>query len=222
VVPVQLRRSPPTPSPQDVPSIHSAGLIVVSSVNSSLLNYLTAQGANSPLGGGTTGQATAATKGVAISQAALQHAAGTAKATSAAQALETRQKQLGTDLRAAMAKAGVKLTGALEFSVGSDGQVETQGADGDKAAVKAFMSADDSRPSFATRIANQAQDALKLSSSIQQSAAISQAAKYAKSTSGVLSLYASMMQRAGPSSVVFSVTPDSSSLSYPGSLATDA
>jgi len=201
---------------------NSPGHAVVSSVNSSLLNYLTAQGANSPVGGSNTGQATAATKGVAISKAALQHAAGTAKATSAAQALETRQKQLGTDLRAAMAKAGVKLTGAVEFSVSSSGNVEVKGSDADKAATQAFLKADTSQPSFASRIANQASDALKLSSNIQQSAAISQAAKLAKTSGGVISLYTSLMQQSGGASAVFSLSASGSSLTYPGSLAANA
>ena len=155
-------------------------------------------------------------------QAAIQREAVKTKAAAATHALDTSQKALSSDLRAAMDKAGVKLAGTVDFSVSSEGAVQTKAADADKAAVKAFLNADTSHPSFATRIANQAQDALKLSSSIQQGAAISQAATYAKSSSGVVALYSSMMQRASGANVVFSVSAESSSLSYPGSLAADA
>lgn len=194
---------------------------MVSSVNSSLLSYLTSQGGNSPLSGSTAGQ-TATPKGVTLSQAALQRAAGTAKASSAAQALEAGQKTLATDLRAALAKAGVKLTGAVEFTVSSSGAVGIKGSDADKAATQAFLKADTSQPSFASRIANQARDALKLSTTIQQSAAISQAAKFAKSSGGVVSLYTSLMQQSGAASAVFSLSASGSALTYPGSLTANA
>jgi hypothetical protein len=201
---------------------------MVSSVNSSLLNYLSMQGADS-----TATNAIAASKGkmpikvgpaasTGVSQAALQRAAGTAQATSAAQALETSQKALGSDLRTAMEKAGVKLTSAVDFTVKSDGSVDVKGNDADKASMKAFLKADTSQPSFASRIANQAQDAMKLSTSVQQSAAISQAAKLAKTTGGVMSLYTSLMQQTPATAVVFSVSHTASSLSYPGSLTANA
>jgi hypothetical protein len=199
---------------------------MVSGLNSSLLSYLSTQGLDSASAkSGTTGQATASGSKAstpAISAAALQRAAGVTKAATAAHALETSQKILSTDLRAAMAKAGVKLTGAVEFTVKSDGSVDIKGSDADKAATKDFLSADTSQPSFATRIAGQAREALKLSATIQQSAAISQAAKLAKSAGGVMSLYTSLMQQAGTSSVVFSVSAAASSLTYPGSLTTNA
>lgn len=197
---------------------------MVSGLNSSLLSYLSTQGLDtSAKTGNAAGKATTdKAKTQPIPQAALQRAAGTAKAVSAIQSLEGGQKTLATDLRAAMAKAGVKLTGVVEFSVKSDGSVDVKGADGDKAATKAFLSADTSRPSFATRIASQARDALKLSATIQQSAAISQAAKLAKTAGGVMSLYTSLMQQTGTTSVVFSVSATSSSLTYPGSLTANA
>lgn len=204
---------------------------MVSSINSSaLLNYLTAQdgaatgstaGAQAALllnkaQGGTPG--TAAT----LSSAALQRAAGLGKNAAVAHQLQSAQKTLSADLRAALAKAGVKLGGAVEFSVTSSGVVDVKGSDADKAAVKAFLNRDGSQPGFASRIATQASDALKLSSTLQQSAAISQAARLSKTTGGVISLYASLMQQAGPASVVFSVSAASSSLTYPGSLAANA
>ncbi|WP_457420899.1 hypothetical protein [Roseateles sp. P5_E7] len=197
-----------------------------SGLNGSLLSYLSTQGQGSAsTKAGATPQATASGSKAstpAISPAALQRAAGTTKAASAAQALETGQKTLSNELRAALDKAGVKLTGAVEFTIKSDGSVDLKGSDADKAATKAFLSADASQPSFATRIAGQAREALKLSATIQQSAAISQAAKLAKSSSGVMSLYTSLMQQAGTASVVFSVSAASSALTYPGSLTTKA
>lgn len=193
------------------------------SLNSSLLSYLSAPVLDSTA---TSGNASAKTAGKAntnpVPQAALQRAAGTAKAATAVRNLETAQKALANDLRAAMGKAGVKLTGAVEFAVKSDGAVEIKGSDADKAAVKAFLKADASQPSFATRIAGQARDALKLSATIQQSAAISQAAKLAKTSGGVMSLYTSMMQQTSAASAVFTVSANGSSLSYPGSLTANA
>jgi len=205
---------------------------MVNSINSaSLLNYLSAQGLDtSSTGSGAGAQAAAllakAQQGqqqvAALSTAALQRAAGTGRNAVAAQQLESAQKTLSTDLRAALAKAGVKLGGAVEFSVTSSGAVDVKGSDADKAAVKAFLNKDTSQPSFASRIATQANDALKLSSTIQQSAAISQAARLSKTSGGVISLYTSLMQQAGSASVVFSVSATASSLTYPGSLAANA
>ncbi|MDY0745666.1 hypothetical protein SNE35_14185 [Paucibacter sp. R3-3] len=198
---------------------------MLSTIGKPLIGYMAQQTADSTsTDGSTPAGKTTGRKGIAETamQTAIQQAAGGVKTSKATHALDDSQKTLATDLRAAMSKAGAKLSGAVDFSVDSDGTLETKGSDSDKAAVKSFLNADTSTPSFATRIATQAQDAQKLSSTIQQSAAISQAAKYAKSSSGVLSLYASMMDRSAASNVVFSVSPDSSSLSYPGSLSTDA
>lgn len=195
-------------------------------LNASLLSYLSTQGQGSASAkAGTTGQATASgakAGATAISAEALQRAAGANKASIAAQALESGQKTLSTNLRAAMDKAGFKLTGTIEFTIKSDSSVDIKGSDADKAATKAFLNADTSQPNFATRIANQASEALKLSATIQQSAAISQAAKAAKTSGGVMSLYTSLMQQAGTASTVFSVSAASSTLTYPGSLATKA
>lgn len=195
---------------------------MVTSVNSSLLNSLLASQSTDSTS--TTANAAAAKKAVASasSQAALQRVAGTYKFASAGQALEASQQKLAADLRGAMEKAGVKLSAAVDFSVSSSGAVDIKGTDADKAAMKAFLASDTSSPSFASRIATQAQDAMKLSSNIQQSAAISQAAKFARNASGVTSLYASMMQQATPTTVVFTVSSASSSLSYPGALTAQA
>ena len=202
---------------------------MVASVNNSLLNYLTSQGQDAAqattLANGkatTTGSGTAAKATTTVPKAALDRAAGTAKSLAAGHSLESGEKKLATDLRAALAKAGVKLSGAIEFSVKSDGTVETKGSDADKAAIKAFLAADTTQPSFANRIATQAKDAMKLSSTIQQSAAISQAAKVAGRSGNLMSLYSTYMQQSAATTVVFSVSAASSSLTYPGSLSANA
>lgn len=192
---------------------------MVSSINSALLGYLSNQGQDGSKATASSGKSATA---AAISPAAMQRVSGTPKNASAIQTLEDRQKALSADLRAAMGKAGVKLTGSIEFTVKSDGSVDLKGSDADKAATQAFLKADASRPSFANRIATQAKEALQLSTTLQQSAAISQAAKAARSAGGVMALYTSLMQQASTSSVVFSVSATGSSLSYPGSLAARA
>lgn len=192
---------------------------MVSSINSALLGYLSNQGQDGSKATASSGKSASAPS---ISLAAMQRVSGTPKNASAIQTLEDRQKALSADLRATMSKAGVKLTGSIEFTVKSDGSVDLKGSDADKAATQAFLKADASRPSFATRIATQAKEALQLSTTLQQSAAISQAAKAARSAGGVMALYTSLMQQAGTSSVVFSVSATGSSLSYPGALAARA
>ena len=202
-------------------------MITSSATRNSLLSYLTKQTATSDDRGTTAGatssgnkaQVTAATR---TAQAALQAAASTPKSVVAEQALDRQQAQLATDLRTAMGRAGVKLTGSVEFSVTSDSKVDVKAAAADKAATTAFLRSDTSKPSFATRIATQAKDALKLSGTLQQTAAISQAARYAGSASNVMSLYTSLMQKSGTTPAVFTLGASSSSLTYAGALSTKA
>lgn len=205
------------------------GAMISSAAGSSLLNYLTAQtsqNAGSPATGGafgtTTSNANVPARVAATSQAALATAASRHSASTAGQALDKQQSALSKDLLAAMSRSGVKLSGAVEFSVSSDGSVGIKGNASDKAATTAFLKADNSRPSFAMRVATQARDALKLSSTIQQSAAISQAARYAGKSGDVMSLYNSLMAQSNTTAAVFSVSASSSSLTYPGALATKA
>lgn len=200
-------------------------MISLSSSNS-LLNYLTAQTSQNAGSAGsstasTTGSTNANTKVATVTQASLQAAAGRHDASVAGRVLDKQQTALAADLRAAMSKAGIKLSGAVEFSVSSNGTVSTKGSDADKAAMTAFLKADTSKPGFAARIATQAQDALKLSATIQQAAAISQAARYG-GKAGVMSMYASLMQQTNTTAAVFTVAVGSSSLTYPGALAAKA
>jgi hypothetical protein len=196
--------------------------------NASLLNYLRPSTSSSTGSSGDSSSAAgvdANTNAVttATAQAALQAAGHKPQLASAAKALDKQQAALAADLRAAMATAKVKLSGAVDFSVSSKGDVTVKGSDADKAAVTAFLKADASQPSFASRIATQASDALQLSSKIQERAAISQAARYAGKSGNVLALYSSLMQQSSASSAaVFSLGTDSSSLNFPGSLSTKA
>lgn len=190
------------------------------------VSYLTAQNlalVDSSIASATVGSyGTVKAKVAATSQAALTAAGGTYQASMAGRALDKQQSALASDLRAAMVKAGVKLSGAVEFSVSSDGKVAVNASDTDKAVMTAFLKADTSRPSSATRIATQARDALKVSATIQQSAAISQAARYGGKSGGVMSLYTSLMQPSSATAAVFTFSASASSLTYPGYLRTSS
>lgn len=199
---------------------------MISNVNNTLLGYLAAQGlltpstaANIANAGNKTDTATSESSNEdTISATSLQRAAGMFKTASLVRNLETAQLALAADLRAALEKASAKLAESVQISVNSKGEVEVTGSDKDKAAVQAVLKADTSDPSLGTRIAKQANEALQLSATIQQTAAISQAATLSKTPAGVISLYQSLMQQTASTSVVFSVSAESSTLSYPGSL----
>ena len=198
---------------------------MISTVNNTLLGYLASQGLLSPTVAGNIASAGTKTESTSdsskdntISQDSIDRAAGMFKTATVARDLDKAQSALAADLRAALTKALAKLSEPVQFSVNSKGEVEVKGNDKDKAAVQAVLKADTSDPSLASRIATQASDAMQLSTQIQQSAAISQAAKLSKTADGVISLYQSLMQQTASTSVVFSVSADSSSLTYPGSL----
>ncbi|MFO6420651.1 hypothetical protein ACLBKS_10650 [Hylemonella sp. W303a] len=205
---------------------------MISTVNNTLLGYLASQGLLSPVTAGNIASATSKTESTSsstttnsssssdetISQSSLDRAAGMFKTATIARNLETAQVALAADLRAALEKALAKLEGNVQFSVNTKGEVTVEGSDKDKAAVQAVLKADTSDPSLASRIATQASDAMALSTQIQQSAAISQAAKSSATPDGVISLYQSLMQQTASTSVVFSVSATSSTLTYPGSL----
>ena len=158
----------------------------------------------------------------AASKAALKAAGGSHQAAVAVHSLDKQRVSLASDLRSALAHSGVQLSGAVEFAVSSDGKVAVNASAADKAAMTAFLTSDTHRPSFAARIATQAKDALKVSATIQQSAAISQAARYGGSSGGVISLYTSLMQEQSTNSAVFTFSAAASSLTYLGSLSTKA
>lgn len=198
---------------------------MISGVNNTLLGYLASQGLLTPAvagniasAGSKTESTSSTSKDEQLSQASIDRAAGMFKSATLARNLDKAQSALAADLRAALNKALAKLSEPVQFSVNSKGEVEVKGNDKDKAAVQAALKADTSDPSLAKRIATQASDAMQVSTQIQQSAAISQAAKMSKTPDGVISLYQSLMKQTAATSVVFSVSADSSSLTYPGSL----
>lgn len=192
----------------------------------SLLSYLTAQ--SSGAGDGSAAAATTATNAntkariAATAQAALAAAGSSHQAAVAEHALDKQQTALSKELRAAMTQSGITLTGSIEFSVGSDGALAIKGSDADKAAAASFLKADTHRPSCSSRLTSLVQDAGKPSATIQQRAAISQAARYGGSSGGVMSLYTSLMQQTNTTPTVFAVSAASSSLTYAGVLATKA
>lgn len=136
------------------------------------------------------------------------------------QALEASQQTLGADLRQAMEKAGIRLTGTVDLTVAEDGDISVQGSEADQAAVQSLLQADTSQPGFASRIRAQAQEATRLSSTNgggQTSGVLS------KTPGCVLWHYNSLTQQPpAASNVVFSLGPTASSLSYPGSLTESA
>jgi hypothetical protein len=191
------------------------------SVSASMLTFLGSSDSSAAAGSsGTTTANAAATK--AASKAAMEAAAKTFRASTAEQSLEKDQTSLGKDLQTAMTKAGVKLAGSVDYSIGADGKLAVHGSDADKATAAAFLKADTSSPNFTSRMTSLAQAADKLSGSIRQTAAISQAARYGGQGSGVVSLYTSLMQSQDTTPAVFSFSGSTSSLTYPGVLAAKA
>ena len=170
--------------------------------------------------GTSTTATSAATK--AAAQAALSAASNSFKSSTAQLKLDHQQTALASDLRSAMAKAGVTLQGSIEMSIGTDGKLKLTGSDKDTAAALAFLKADATKPSFASRVSSLSADADALSTQLRQSAAISQAAKYAGRGGNVMSLYSSLLQQQEATPPVFALSASTSSLSYPGVLASKA
>ena len=156
------------------------------------------------------------------SQTALDSAAKSYKSSAAQRVLQDQQTKLGADLKASLAKAGVKLEGAIEFSLDAKGNLSVKGSDKDKASVNAFLKNDTSKPDFASRISSLTQAADELSSTIRQTAAISQAARYASTSGDVMLLYSTLVKQQDTTASVFSLSASSSSLTYPGVLASKA
>jgi hypothetical protein len=137
------------------------------------------------------------------------------------QAVDKQSTALITDLKNAMAQVGVKLGGTIELSINSASRLQVKGSDEDKTAIGAFLAADKSSPSLSSRLASLASDANALSSGIQKTAAISQAARYS-STSNFLSAYGTLVQGQSATASVLSLSTSSASFSYPGMLASRA
>ena len=158
----------------------------------------------------------------AASDAALANAAKGVKAAAGQRQLESKATALAAELQAALRQAGVKLGGAVDFSVAANGQLAIKGTQKDADAANAFLKNDQRVPSFASRVAALAKEADAHSQTVRQNAAISQAARYAASASGVMSLYGSLLQRQDGSTAVFTLGASGGSLSYPGMLQSKA
>jgi len=193
--------------------------------------YINALLAKASGAAGTTGSSTdsanaAATPATVAAKAAaaasLAAASQSFKSTSAQQKLDQKQTALATDMRAAMAKAGVALSGPVAFSVDAKGGLTVEGSDKDKAAVAAFLKADASKPGFSSRLSALSTEASALSATIRQSAAISQAARYAGASGNVMSMYSSLLAQQDATPATFSLSAASSSLTYAGVLSSKA
>jgi hypothetical protein len=136
--------------------------------------------------------------------------------------LDTQQAALGKELAAGLAKAGVKLSGHVSFSVGAKGQLAVDGSDADTAAVEKWMKSDTSKPSLQSRMADLLTSAQKLSSQTQQNNAISLAARYAGAPGNVMAMYSQFMGHTDSTPAVLSFDGTASALSYPGALSSHA
>ena len=176
-----------------------------------------AGGANAALGAGADPASLQKAQAAALSASAKSF-----KFAGAQRTLDQQRANLATQLTAGLAKAGFKLGGTVEFSLGSDGKLAVQGSDSDRTLVNAFLKHDTSQPRLSSQITALAKGADQLSATIRQSAAISQAARYAGSSANVMSLYGTLMQQQDQTSATFSLSGSSSSLTYPGVLASKA
>ncbi len=137
-------------------------------------------------------------------------------------ALAKSATALGSELRVAMAKSGVTLTGSVDFALDAKGQLTVKGNEKDQAAVNAFLKADTRSPSFSDRITDLSDLAQTQSSQSQQATAISLAARHAGSATNVMALYTSFMNQQNTSPSLFTVSASSASLSYAGMLSSSA
>ena len=146
-----------------------------------------------------------------------------ARAAAARQHLNMLQKSLAKDINAALAKAGQKLSGTVEFSVGADGKLTISGDEKDKAKMAAVLKADKSVPSMASRLADLDKQAEAFDKQNVQASAMSTAARRAgKSSQNLLALYQSLMSSQTSASAVFSMSASTSQLAFKGAVSTSA
>jgi hypothetical protein len=146
------------------------------------------------------------------------------KTTRGRQLLEQTQQTLAKALREAVTASGGVLKGEVSFALDSTQGLKITGSEDDKKAISAALKADKSSPSLASRLAALTKDALSLETDNRSSAAISQAARYAKTPAAVMSLYSGLMQQQQSSSTtaVFSLSDKASALTYKGMVDTSA
>lgn len=178
----------------------------------------------------TSTQAASTAKSTALTQSSagsssLSSTSGqtSARAAAARQHLNMLQKSLAKDINAALAKAGQKLGGTVEFSVGSDGKLTISGDEKDKAKISAVLKADKSVPSITSRLADLDKQAEAFDKQNVQASALSTAARRAgKNAQNLLALYQSLMASQTSASAVFSMSASTSQLAFKGSVSTSA
>jgi hypothetical protein len=176
----------------------------------------------------TTGTGTSATdpaKGSTATEQVVAASPSTSyKTTRGRQELDKTQQDLAKSLRDAVTKMGGSLKGEVAFSLDSAAGLKITGSDADKATISAALKADKSSPSLASRLASLTKNAVELESTNRSHAAISQAARHAKTSAGVMSLYTTLMQQQQGTSTtaVFAVSDKNSSLTYKGMVNTSA
>lgn len=146
------------------------------------------------------------------------------KTTRGRQELDKTQQDLAKSVREAVAKMGGSIKGEVTFSLDSVSGLKITGSEADKATISAALKADKSSPSLASRLASLTKSAVELESNNRSSAAISQAARHAKTSAAVMSLYNTLMQQQQGTSTtaVFSMSDKASSLTYKGVVNTSA
>lgn len=169
--------------------------------------------------------ASAGTKAsTAVEQTVATSPSTSFKTTRGRQELDKTQQDLAKNLREAVAKMGGSLKGEVVFSLDSASGLKITGSEADKATISAALKADKSSPSLASRLASLTKNAVELESNNRSNAAISQAARHAKTSAAVMSLYTTLMQQQQGTSTtaVFSVSDKNSSLTYKGMVNTSA
>lgn len=174
---------------------------------------------------GTGTSATDTAKGSTAAEQVVAASPSTSyKTTRGRQELDKTQQDLAKSLRDAVAKMGGSLKGEVAFSLDSAAGLKITGSEADKATISAALKADKSSPSLASRLASLTKNAVELESTNRSHAAISQAARHAKNSAGVMALYTTLMQQQQGTSTtaVFAVSDKNSSLTYKGMVNTSA
>lgn len=174
---------------------------------------------------GTGTSATDTAKGSTAAEQVVAASPSTSyKTTRGRQELDKTQQDLAKSLRDAVAKMGGSLKGEVAFSLDSAVGLKITGSEADKATISAALKADKSSPSLASRLASLTKNAVELESTNRSHAAISQAARHAKNSAGVMALYTTLMQQQQGTSTtaVFAVSDKNSSLTYKGMVNTSA
>ena len=118
------------------------------SYNNAMAGYVATSNSTSTAGSSSTAAGLSAAAIKSASAQALDKAAHSFKSATAQKQLEAKQVALTTDMRAAAAKAGLQLNGAVGFSLDSSGNLQLSGSDADKAVMTKLFQADKSQPEF--------------------------------------------------------------------------